>query len=107
MSESDANKHLSDTARLRTVDGAAFPYRCAFHAIAHDGTCPHCDPLEDTQRMEVHDRRRRAREAVEGPRERRKPSTVGERQAGATARDIFADRQQELIEAGVWPRYEP
>lgn len=107
MSESDANRALSDTARLRMIDGAAFPYRCAFHMVAHDGTCPKCAPLEDTQRMDVHDRRRRLREAVEAPRERRKPATVGARQAASHARDVFADRQQELIEAGIWPRYEP
>lgn len=104
MSESDANKHLSQTARLHALSG--FDYSR--------------DPLEDTQRMEVHDRRRRAREGVaqnglpshpEPLRERRKPSTVGERQAEASAashaRDVFADRQQELIETGIWPVYEP
>ncbi len=117
MSESDANKHLADTARLRMIDGAAFPYRCAFHMVAHDGTCPRCAPLEDTQPMPVHERRERMREgqgAHEGatakPRERRKPSTVGERRptdraAVEAARDIFADRQQELIEAKLWPQY--
>lgn len=105
MSESDANRALSDTARLRTLvvdwEHPIFPSHM------------NCDPLEDTQRMDVHDRRRRAKlgaliheEAVK-PRERRKPATVGARQAASHARDVFADRQQELIEAGIWPRYEP
>lgn len=31
-------------AKKRMVDGAAFPYRCGFHNIAHDGTCPMCSP---------------------------------------------------------------
>lgn len=106
MSESDANKHLASTARMRRLA----EFRCAFHMVAHNGTCPECepptrDPLEDTQRMDVYDRRRRQAEAVGKPRERRKPSTVGARQAADTARDIFADRQQELIEAKLWPQY--
>jgi len=92
MSEHDANRDLAHTARMRAL-------------AAID---PMHDPLEDTQRMPVHERRERAREAVAGPRERRKPSTVGEREtrnAVENARDIFADRQQELIEAKLWPQY--
>ena len=91
MSESDANKHLADTARLRVL--------CDLE--------PARDPLEDTQRMDVYDRRRRRTEATT-LRERRKPATIGERNvqnAVETARDIFADRQQELIEAKLWPQY--
>jgi len=85
----DAHRALSDTARLRTLAGDAR------------------DPLEDTQRMDVYDRRRRRDEAT-AQRERRKPETVGERRAAAShARDIISDRQQELIEAGVWPAYTP
>lgn len=106
MSESDANRALTNTARM--------------HALCLCGDtmsgCPAHprDPLEDTQRMEVHARRNRQYEALvdhmTGPvsrevRERRKPATVGERQAASTARDIFADRQQELIEAKLWPAY--
>jgi len=68
MSESDANRMLSDTARVRVLP----------------------DVLEDTQRMPVDDRRKRMAQAyglhtafrnghdVPG-RERRRPHTVGER----------------------------
>lgn len=103
MSEHDANRALADTARLRALP----------------------DPLEHTQRMPAHARRLRqveARLATLGIstdaevkaahshilRERRKPSTVGtrdERTAAEHARDVIADRQQELIEAGIWPQY--
>lgn len=108
MSESDANKSLADTARMRRLA----EFRCAFHLTVHNGVCPECEPpthdlMEDTQRMDVYDRRRRRDEATT-LRERRKPSTVGERQtrnAVEAARDIFADRQQELIEAKLWPQY--
>lgn len=103
MSESDANRALSDTARLRVMTDQQLRRSIQFGR----DPCPIRDPLEDTQRMDVHDRRRRLREAVEAPRERRKPATVGARQAASHARDVFADRQQELIEAGIWPRYEP
>lgn len=86
MSEHDANQHLIDTARMRA---AAEP------------------DLESTQRMPVCLRRRRATEgAAMVSRERRKPETVGERKAAVQyARDIIADRQQEMIEAGIWPVY--
>lgn len=97
MSESDANRALTNTARIRAL--------CLCGDTMSGCPAHPRDPLEDTQRMDVHDRRRRLREAVEAPRERRKPSTVGERQAASTARDIFADRQQELIEAKLWPAY--
>jgi hypothetical protein len=95
MSERDANKALVDTSRLRALTEPAF-----IVTTVHD-------PLEDTQRMDVYDRRRRRDEATT-LRERRKPSTVGERNvrnAAEHARDIFADRQQELIEAKLWPQY--
>lgn len=40
---------------------------------------------------------------VQEVRERRKPATIGERMAAQTAQDVFAERQQLLIEAGLWP----
>jgi hypothetical protein len=87
----DAHRALCDTAKLRT--------------LATDAR----DPLEDTQRMDVRDKRDRRSEAMalqSSARERRKPETVGERQyAVETARDIFIERQQQLIEAGIWPTY--
>lgn len=91
MSERDANQHLVDTARMpRGVTLLADP------------------TLENTQRMDVVDRRERATEAreqmlgaavaddVHRHRERRKPSTVGERQpapntAGLDARQAVID----------------
>lgn len=67
MSESDANRDLADTARMNV------------EALRHD-------PLENTQRMDVADRRKRAHEGWRAKfprdpdtRERRKPSTVGMR----------------------------
>jgi hypothetical protein len=67
MSESDANRDLADTARMR---GLATLQR---------------DPLEDTQPMPVADRRMRQWDAkalrimsqADEARERRKPATVG------------------------------
>jgi hypothetical protein len=96
MSEHNANRDLCDTARLRALP----------------------DPLEDTQRMPVVERRMRQWDAkalritsqASEARERRKPTTVGEREeqyAANLARSIFAERQQRLIEAGVWPVYTP
>jgi hypothetical protein len=69
MSEHDAHNGLADTARMLRLD-ALRP-----------------DPLEDTQPMTVLERRTAQSEArdmsipddPDAPRERRKPSTVGER----------------------------
>ena len=83
MSEHDAHRALTDTARLRMLP----------------------DPLEDTQRMDVADRRKRQEQALmqhyclldtDQPRERRKPATVGERQRLASTdpeghRQAFVD----------------
>ena len=93
MSEHDANKALADTARMRFA-------RC-------DGTM--ADPLEATQPMTILARRMTCEEARRlYPRERRKPSTVDERETRAAvevARDVFAARQQQMIEEGIWPVY--
>lgn len=98
MSESDANRDLADTARMRGIEPLP------------------PDPLEDTQRMDVDARRTRQREATlqsmaQWPglymqvvgrvtRERRKPNTVGERQPGTPQSDArqavvdFLNQQQ-------------
>jgi hypothetical protein len=95
MSESNANRDLADTARMRGLDALRD------------------DPLEDTQRLGVTMRRSRSHEAEcmnKGwePRERRKLSTVGARAPETmTARDVVSERDQSAIESGVWPRYEP
>lgn len=103
MSESDANRDLVDTTRLRALDWA--------RTLRAD------DPFEDTQRMEVCQRRDRQREATlqsmahgwvldEGHkllaklRERRRPRTVGQRQPGTPQSDTrqavvdFLNQQQ-------------
>lgn len=89
--ERKAHHDIADTARLRAMSPVS------------DTSAD--DPLEQTQVMDTADRRARA---SEGARERRKPLTRGERAAALNhARDIFADRQEELIEAGVWPVFHP
>lgn len=77
MSEHDANRGLADTARLNV------------EALRHD-------PMEDTQRMPICHRRDRAWEGNmmhAETRERRKPSTVGQREPKLADSDPAGHRQ--------------
>jgi hypothetical protein len=96
VSEHDANRALTDTARLRALP----------------------DPLEQTQRMEVAERREAAsrgralwRDQGEACtlelRERRKAATVGARAPETHRLDAVSERAQQAVEAGVWPSYAP
>lgn len=131
MSERDANQYLVDTARMRglvpatddlestqrmplckrreRMDEAWVSYSQQMHREHPLGMMQYFTqgpevPRIVPSRWGTDGEARRAHYAA--VRERRKPETVGERKAAVQyARDIIADRQQELIEAGVWPSY--
>lgn len=118
MSEHTANKALSETARLRSLALVEFDdlertqplpviVRRERQAEA-SGMYRTITPDTLTALDAARARAAAVPTLVDVVRERRKPSTVGtreERTAAQCARDVFADRQQELIEAGVWPVY--
>jgi hypothetical protein len=83
--EKCANNALSETARMRAMSTI--------------------NAADDAQMMSFDELRYRCREAARMSRVA-PVGTRDERNAAEQARDVFAERQQQLIEMGLWPGYE-
>lgn len=123
MSEHDANRALTDTARLRALPGDRTDVAVLTETYFSDSGALQI-PVVVMTRGDIKHRQREARamcrpmihteiltrcEALERwpvpGRERRKASTVARPEAHRL--DAVSERDQSAVESGVWPKYTP